>query len=129
MKKIRLYNIIDSKNNRTLSIVMSKKQVAEYLDAYLKGSNFNHYKMWCELRNLELDENSWRQYKFATRPSLEGIVIKTGKMEISYLLSAFRTVCGCLPLMLPWETDAEMSTFIDSLPDEARIEILKEMKN
>lgn len=127
-KKFTIYSVCDVETGKPLTIVRNRKQVNEYIDKFVKAKNFQHFSMWCELRNLDANEDSsWRAYVQSCKPDAQ-FVIKVGKVPLSALFGSFRTACGCLPLGMPWELDAEMASYTSKLPDEIK-GALQELEN
>lgn len=127
-KKFKIYSVCDVETGRPLTIVRDKKQVNEYIDKFVKAKNYQHYSMWCNLRELNPeDDSSWRKYVQACKPEAK-FIIKVGKVPLSALLGSFRSACGCLPLGMPWELEAEMEAYTNSLPKEVK-GVLNELKN
>ena len=119
-RKFKIYSVCDIDTGRPLTIVRSKKQVNDYIDKFVKAKNYQHYSMWCNLRELNPEEDtSWRMYVQNCKPEAK-FIVKVGKVPFSALMGSFRTACGCLPLGMPWELDAEMEAYTNSLPKEVK---------
>ncbi len=120
MKKIKVFIVKDS--GKILTIVDSKKKAFQYADKYLKSKHYSHFKSWCDLRNLEVTEDSWKLYGHMCGLN-NALEFMSGKVEIGLLLSSYRCVTGCIPLGMPWEIPAEMAEFLKKMPEESLMEL------
>ena len=58
-KKVYFYAVIDrNQNNQILTIACNKKDCIDYGYKFLRIKHFDHFKMWCELRNLNVDSDA-----------------------------------------------------------------------
>lgn len=116
---------IGRKNNRTyfytvylkdcgpqnwITVTCSKKDAREYVHRVLKLEHMEHYKMWCELRDYNIDSpETWYKY-FRTVLTKEDIC-KYLIGEISYgpneLASVIRVFVGCQPIGCSFDTKNE----------------------
>lgn len=127
-KKIKLFSVCDPETGRTLTIVQTRKQVQAYIDTYTKIKHYSHFSMWCKLRDLNPDEDSsWHAYLMSCEIN-DKFLIKQGKVPISVLVASFRTACGCLPLGMPWEYEAETVEYRKSLPEDVQ-NTIEELEN
>ena len=102
-------------------ITYTKDQAIEYIETALFMNHKDHYKMWCELRNLELGANSWNTYKKVT-----GIhnpyFYKKVYFDYSTLASILRVQCDYVPLGCSFESPEEqlfsLTKMLNSIQEE-----------
>ena len=117
-KKIPLYLVYRNENPASLVTVLAdKKQIDEFIDRMIIVDNWDDYKLWCNLRNLDY-KNLESYYSYidnyiATNPEeVESkytfIVTKTfyTKEALSSILRMFN---GCVPLGCSYESPVEIT--------------------
>ena len=112
MKRLTYYIVIDNdldlNNSHLYTVCQSKKDCEEFIDRYLLVQNFEHYKSWCDLRKLEHNEESWRQYSKSVSIQNKYKILKV-KNTLNNVLGMLRKSYDCVHLDCSYETDFERS--------------------
>ena len=111
MKQVSYYAVIDNdldvNNTHVYTASIDKKGCEEFIDKILLNQNINHYKSWCEMRQLDYkNSNSWKSYKEASELSSLFKIIKI-KCPLNNLLALFRIYTGYKPIGCSYETNIE----------------------
>lgn len=126
MKKIKGF-VVKNKEGRTYTITETRKQAYEYLLRFLKTQHQEHYASWCNIRGLEDSPEVWLRYVRTCIPDLDGMGIYKCKIPLNILVSAYRVACGCIPLLLEWETPMEVDIYLSRLPENVRDKLKEEL--
>ena len=87
----------------------------------MKTKNFDHFKSWCELRELDFKEPlSWELYKNFVRMDLSGYRIRKFKFDKKELASILRMNYGCVPLGCSYESEMEKIILINTIFDSVK---------
>ena len=117
-KKIPLYLVYKNENPDSLVTVLSdKKQINEFIDKMIIVDNWEHYKMWCELRKLNYKDISV-QYSYIdnyinTNPeeaqSKYSFIVKKTIYTTEAMSSILRMFNGCVPIGCSYENPFEFT--------------------
>ena len=114
-KKFVFYAVKNTDDmNQILTLTETKDQAMEFGYKYLRMKHFDHFKMWCELRNLDVtDIESWDSYFVTVLPYEEKakyVIIK--KIYTHDEMAAFmRMFLRCAPIGCDYENDQELLYF------------------
>lgn len=120
-KSIELLFILDESNPyldedklilNILSVVATQEEAEEYIDKRLFTINFEHFKSWCELRNLAIGKDSWLQYKLLV---YNPYYYEKTKVDYHSIASLMRMFYGCTPIGCSYDTIIETSALLDRL--------------
>lgn len=102
-----------------LTIVKNIKEFNEFVSRYILVKNYTHYKMWCELRKYD-PENDDIAYEYLQTCHIEDFynycAVKV-KYSKDNLLSILRMFNKCMPVGASYETDLER-TYMNSIIEE-----------
>lgn len=113
-KKITLFAVYDKKENPTkfITLTLYKKEADEFIYNLLRISHFEHFKSWCEIRNLDVnDDSSWSKY-LCNCLSIEDInryVIHKVIYKLGDVVSIMRMFGGCIPIGCSFDTECEQN--------------------
>lgn len=130
-KRVYLYLVYRNENENSLVTVLEKKeQINEFVNRNIIVENFNHFKLWCELRNMDYtqveSENAYIN-NFLTTSNEEDLnkysyIIKKVYYSRKAIASILRMFNGCFPLGCSYETHAE-EAYLDLMYKEAKKEL------
>lgn len=113
---MKLYALFEIKDNDSflLTIAKNKQQVRAYARAFLRLNNMEHFKLWCDLRQIDYkDELSWDEYMRTCIP--EEILLQYRIKKLCFtkdkLAETCRLAANLLPIGLPYEGDIEYKKF------------------
>lgn len=116
VKVVALFKVDDDRSTSLLTIVNNKKQAKAYANAFLRLEKINHFKLWCEYRNLDVSDTlAWEQYvqDCVQEEELNSYRIKTCRLNKDFVLSTLRDSSKCLPLGLGYEETSEYVNLIE----------------
>lgn len=129
-KKVYLYAVIkkdDSKNFLTLTL--SKYEAIEYIKNLLKILNFSHFKSWCLLKEIDVnDDKSWTEYlAVCASEQLEEYSI----VKVSYLfkdiVAMIRMFGHCIPIGCSFDTAMEKLYLADQISSGTMSKIIDDL--
>lgn len=110
----------DLASTQMISIAPSKNEAMAAVDKVIYFNHFEHYKLWCETRNLTIGcrEPSWDQYKKDVI-TLKGYNEEFGNYSIycmSYspknVATFLRVFSKTAPLLMDYEDPTELHTYL-----------------
>lgn len=115
-KKIPLYLIYRNEDPSSLVTVLSdKKQIDEFINRMIIVDNWDHFKMWCDLRNLDY-KSTESQYSYIANyietnteeaESKYTFIVKKTLYTKEALASILRMFNGCVPVGCSYENPVE----------------------
>lgn len=120
-KIVNLFAIADREDrNKYYTFVTNYDEAFEYMcRLYLYLYRYEHYKMWCALRSLELSDESILQYLDDNEIDVnEKFSIDILGYEESNLATLFRIYNNCVPLGCSYETEDEKVIYYEKLKEE-----------
>jgi len=99
--------------------VATKEEANEFCDRFFFVKRYNHFRMWCNLRNKNLfDPSVWEEYVDIVAPETEEDAAPEEVLtcfKVTYSAEEITALMRILSLSLPvgaaWETDAELAAF------------------
>lgn len=111
-------NTDDPEEIKVLTASNKLQDCFKYLDKLYKLENKDHFRMWCELRGLELNNDSWVKYARTGAFDSEKYVIRKMKYNARTIATIFRLQNGCMPLNIGYETPEELYNFLECCDDD-----------
>ena len=100
-KKIPLYLIYRNEDPSSLVTVLAdKKQIDEFINRMIIVDNWDHFKMWCDLRNLDYKSTEEAESKYT-------FIVKKTLYTKEALASILRMFNGCVPVGCSYENPVE----------------------
>ena len=113
--KIQAYALVSKEvKNKFLTITKDPKEAEEYAMMLLRIKHYEHFKSWCDLRELDSkDFPNWLKYYTDCVPSTEKQCFQIVKIkyELSNILAILRMFGNCLPLGCSFDTELEYAYF------------------
>lgn len=110
-KKVRFFVVIDKENpERFLTLTCNKKDAVDFCYKFLRIKKFNHFKLWCDLRNLNTaDNSSWDLYynQCVTPEEKRNYIIRKIVYKFNDVAAILRMFGGCMPVGCSYETKSE----------------------
>lgn len=110
-KKVILYTAFEISNpQQILTITPNKEDALDYILKFLRIKHFDHFKMWCELRGLDVStENAWLEYFNSCIDNQERrqYAVAKRKYTLNQVAAIMRMFGGCMPLGCTFDTPAE----------------------
>lgn len=110
-------------------ITYTEDQAIEYIETVLFMNHKDHYKMWCELRDLELGADSWGAYKKITGVH-NPYFYKKVNFNYSTLASMLRVQSDYTPLGCSFELPEEqlfgLTKMLNSVQEEPQKQVEEE---
>ena len=110
-KKLKFFIVIHADNPGVfLTIVRTKKEAVDFAYKYLRIKNFDHFEMWCSLRDYQTNsEQAWNEYfnKVVSIEEKQKYLVRSIQYNLSDLTAVLRMFCGCVPVGCSYETKAE----------------------
>lgn len=121
---ITLYMVfkVDSSYTNVLTITDNKKDCDKYISRLLLIDNGEHFFSWCNLRNLEHNEESWMKYLRTVGVDCSNYKIRKMKYKTKDIATLLRLYNKCIPLGCDYDTDEEIENFLSSLTPEKKAE-------
>lgn len=117
-KTIPLYLVYKNENPESLvTVLANEKQINEFIDKMILVDNWEHFKMWCNLRKLDY-KNINSQYYYIdnyieTNPeevrSKYTFIVKKTLYTKEALSSILRMFNGCVPVGCSYESPVEVT--------------------
>lgn len=113
-----------------LTITDKKEHCEEYVNRRLFLENKEHFKGWCDLRELNYqDSKSWELYiKSTGNIALGKYVISKIKYKVEDVATIFRMFNGCAPIGTTYEEKMEVIHYMQNLPQESIDRIEQSLK-
>ena len=132
-KKIEFYVAIEKADpTKFLCITNKKEEAIEYIIQHFKFLKMEHFKMWCNCRNLNInDDAAWFKYfndVVTVEEKNEYQVNKIGYTH-SNLSALLRMFSGCVPIGCSFDTPAEYQYFDNKLKSLDAVLNNPELKN
>lgn len=110
-KKISFFIVQDNKDSPNfLTVTCKKEDAVDFAYKYLRVKNFDHFKLWCDLRELDPQSDSaWERY-FQTCLTIEEkrkYLIRKVTYKMNDLAAILRMFGGCLPIGCSFDTESE----------------------
>ena len=110
-KRITFYVVQDELNPvNFLTLTCSKKDAIEFAYTYLKIQHIEHFKLWCDLRELDYNtEMAWELYsrKCITKEELKRYRIRKVSYTFNAVASMLRMFGRCNPIGCSFDTPTE----------------------
>lgn len=110
-KKISFYVAQDKKNiSKFLTLTCTKQEAVDFCYKYMRIQNFNHFKLWCVLRELNVDdENAWKKYydNVISIEEKKQYIITKITYKLNDVAAILRMFGGCLPVGCSFDTKEE----------------------
>ena len=117
-KTVPLYLVYKNENPESLiTVLANEKQINEFIDKMILVDNWDHFKMWCNLRKLDY-KNVNSQYSYIdnyieTNPeeteSKYTFIVKKTFYTREALSSILRMFNGCVPIGCSYENPVEIT--------------------
>ena len=117
-KTIPLYLVYKNENPESLvTVLANEKQINEFIDNMILVDNWDHFKMWCNLRKLDyMNVNSQHSYidnYIEANPeeaeSKYTFIVKKTYYTKETLSSILRMFNGCVPIGCSYENPVEVA--------------------
>ncbi len=114
-KKITFFVVQDKENKNPsnfLTVTCTKEDAIEYAYTYLKIQHVEHFKLWCDLRELDYNsKEAWNLYskKCLTTEDLKRYIIRKITYTFNELTAILRMFGNCPPLGCSFDTPTEYS--------------------
>lgn len=129
-KKFIFYLVCDTDKDETILCVCNKlKEISEFVNTKILVDHFDHYKSWCELKQLDINNmDSKREYliNYITN-SPEGALTKYNYIikKIDYdkdsISAVLRILHGYIPLGCSYELPNEVETELEILNEREKL--------
>lgn len=116
--------------SKFLCLTCTKNEAIEYAYNYVRLKNYDHYQMWCDLRNYDKNSmSSWDEYFFKVIPIEEKrkYIVKKIKYKLKDVVAVLRMFGGCSPIGCSFDTQTEYSYLKQKL--EAQYNMFEAFKN
>lgn len=126
-KKIKLYFVEDVNNlfldeNETilniLCVTKNKKEALEFINKKIYSDHYNHFGVWCNLKNLQVSQDAWNLYYSTVLQNENPYITVTVNVDYSMISSIFRIFYGCKPIGCSFDTMLEKLALDMSLSDD-----------
>lgn len=109
----------DNKIPNILSVVSNENEAEEYIDKRLFIDNCDHFSSWCELRELEINRDSWLKYKSNI---YNPYTYELNEVSYKVMASLLRLFYGCAPIGCSYDTLIETSALLVKTKEEVEKE-------
>ena len=110
-KKINLFVAQDKDDpSRFLTVTCTKEDAVDFCYKFLRIQKFNHFKLWCDLRKLNVeDESSWDKYysQCVTIDEKKKFIIRKIRYNFNDVAAIMRMFGGCMPVGCSFDTKTE----------------------
>lgn len=125
---VTLSKIETPEQMRFFTITDNKKDCELYINKKLKIDYIEHFKMWCDLREIPMNDDSWSKYVMTDFVDKRKYVIRRMKYKVKDLASILRLSNGCIPIGCGYESKEEYEAFLRTLPPEKLEEFNKKLE-
>lgn len=115
-RKIKLYLVFSQSNPEELVTILTKKSdIDEYIERRILLDNYEHYKMWCELKGLDINslenekEYVYNHIEYSDDEEINKYTFCMRKVyySIDNIASSLRMFYNCIPVGCTYEDKNE----------------------
>lgn len=110
-KKIHFYAVTNKNQpKQILTLTCTKMQAVDFCYRFLRVKHFDHFKMWCEMRDLDVNsESAWSTYfnNCIDKEERCEYLIHKKVYELNNVAAILRMFGGCLPMGCKFDTENE----------------------
>ena len=134
-KKFEFYLVCEADNDESIVCVCSTvKEIGEFINSKILVDHFDHYKRWCELKNIDFNDiTSKRSYliNYFNNSSEETLdkysyIIKKINYDKATVAAVLRILHGYIPLGCSYESPEEVQTELDIVAEREKLELEQE---
>lgn len=114
---------------KVYTITSTLDSCIEYMDCLLKLDNKEHYELWCENHNFEINKESWDNYKENVIGTSQDDKYLIGKYTypMTYISTILRMHNRCQPLGCSYEDKKEYDYYLKGIVEDKIRETLTQM--